>query len=60
MHKASQGLSASDKLNDFVEEALAGHNDDDDDPDTILRDELFDKLWRTAQEFTDNLAKKGG
>ncbi len=51
MHKASEGLSASDKLHDFVEEALAGHSFDD----LISKDALFDKLWATAEEFVKRL-----
>ncbi len=58
MHKASEGLSAADKLHEFVEEALTGHNDDDDDPDTISRDALFDKLWTTADKFVKILDKE--
>ena len=58
MHKARGGLTAADKLYEFVEEALEGHNEDDDDPNTISRAALFDKLWTTADEFVKILDKE--
>ena len=52
MHVASKGLSASDKLHDFVDEAFAGHEHDDDiGLDSENHDRLFDVLWITATKF---------